>query len=330
VPRVFAALRSRIARGAAWLLLCLLAASRAEALGTPAGTVVSNTANVTFNLGAGTATLSASAQFTVDELVTVTVTWQDAVPVAVAPSDVDRLSSFLVTNTGNGSESFAFAVDAALGGDQFDPANGRIFLDTNGSTAYEPGVDLPYVPGAEPVLAADGAIWVFVLADIPPTPANGDRGDVELEASSLTGVVAGTVVPGAGEGGGDAVIGTGSGAVLGSYVVADVFVSIAKSAVVLDSGGGDVARPGSTITYTLVVGVNGVGNVDNLVITDPLPPFTSWVPGSLTLNAAGLSDVADADAGDFGDTTANQVTVVLGNVAGGSLPQTITFVVTID
>jgi uncharacterized repeat protein (TIGR01451 family) len=312
------------------LLVCLLAASRADALGTPAGTVVSNTANVTFNLGAGTATLSASADFTVDELVTVTVTWQDAVPVAVAPSDVDRLLSFLVTNTGNGSEAFEFALDTALAGDQFDPANGRIFLDTNGSTAYEPGLDLPFVPGAEPVLAADASIWVFVLADIPPTPTNGDRGDLELEAGALTGVVTGTVVAGAGDGGGDAVIGAGAGSALGSYVVADVFVSIAKSAVVLDSGGGNVARPGSTITYTLVVSVNGVGAVDALVITDPLPPFTTWVPGSLALNAGALTDVADADAGDFGDTTANQVTVALGNVAGGSLPQTITFAVTID
>jgi uncharacterized repeat protein (TIGR01451 family) len=313
------------------LLLCLLVAARAHALGTPAGTVVQNTASVSFNLGAGTATLSASAQFTVDELVTVNVAWQDAAPVAVAPADVDRLLSFLVTNTGNGSESFALALDPALVGDQFDPTNARIYLDTNGSTVYEPGVDPLYVPGVnDPVLAADGSIWIFALADIPPTPVNGDRGDVDLSASSLTGTTTGTIFAGAGDGGGDAVIGAGAAGVVGSYVVADVFVSIAKTAVVTDGGGGNVAAPGSTITYTLVVTTTGVGNVDNLVITDPLPPFTSWVPGSLTLNAGALTDAADADAGDFGGTTPNQVTVALGNVAGGSLPQTITFAVTID
>jgi hypothetical protein len=43
-----------------------------------------------------------------------------------------------------------------------------------------------------------------------------------------------------------------------------------------------------------------------------------------------VTDAADADAGDVGGTTANQVTVALGNVAGGSLPQNITFAVTID
>jgi uncharacterized repeat protein (TIGR01451 family) len=331
VPGVFAALRGRVARCAPLLLLCLLAAPRAHALGTPAGTVIANTADVTFNIGAGTATLSATAQFTVDELVAVNVTWQDVAPVAVAPADVDRVLAFLVTNTGNGPESFALALDPALGGDQFDPANVRIYLDTNGSTVYEPGVDPLYVPGVnDPLLAADAALWIFALADIPPALANGDRGDADLSASSLTGVVPGAIFAGAGDGGGDAVIGAGSAGALGSYVVADVFVSIAKSAVVSDPGGGSVAGPGSTITYTLVVTTTGTGNVDNLVITDPLPPFTSWVAGSLALNAAGLSDAADADAGDFGGTTPNQVTVALGNVAGGSLPQTITFAVTID
>ena len=331
VPRVFARVRRRLALCAPLLLLCLLAATRAEAVGTPAGTVVANTANVSFNLGAGTATLSATANFTVDELVAVNVAWQDVAPVAVAPADLNRQLSFLVTNTGNGSEGFALAVDAALAGDQFDPTNARIYLDTNGSTVYEPGVDPLYVPGVnDPVLAADAAIWIFVLADIPAALVNGDRGDAHLSATSKTGAAAGAIFAGQGDGGGDAVIGTGARTALGSYVIADVFVSIAKSAVVTDLVGGNVAAPGSTITYTLVVTTTGTGNVTNLVITDPLPPFTTWVPGSLRLNASGLSDAADADAGDFGATTANQVTVALGNVAGGSLPQTITFAVTID
>ena len=44
-----------------------------------------------------------------------------------------------------------------------------------------------------------------------------------------------------------------------------------------------------------------------------------------------FSDVtADADAGDFGGTTANQVTVTLGSAAGGSTARTISFAVTIN
>lgn len=328
---VFAGLFHRIALCAPVVVVCVLAASRAQALGTPAGTVVANTATVTFTLGAGTATLSASAAFTVDELVAVSVAWQDVAPVAVAPSDVDRPLRFLVTNTGNGSERFSLALDAALGGDQFDPTNARVYLDSNGSTAYEPGLDALYVPGTnDPQLAADASIWIFVLADIPGAVTNGARADADLSATSQTGATTGTIVAGAGDGGGDAVIGTGSAGVVGSYLVADVYVSIAKSAVVTDLSGGSVAAPGSTITYTLVVTATGSGNVVNLAITDPLPPHTSWVPGSITLDGSGLSDAGDADAADFGVTAANQVTVVLGSVAGGSLPRTITFAVTID
>ena len=311
--------------------LCLLAAADAWALGTPAGTAVTNTATVSYDLGASSYTQSASAVFTVDERVDVVVTWQDATPVPVAPADVDRQLTFLVTNTGNGNEAFALAVDALLPGDQFDPTNARVYLDSNGSGVYEPGVDPLYQAGVnDPLLAADGARVVFVLADIPPATLNGDRGDAELAATSLTGGVTGAIVAGGGDLGTDAVIGGGTSAVIGSYLVSDLFVSIAKSAVVTDLGGGSTPAPGSTITYTLVVTPNGTGALANVVITDALPVFTTYVAGSLTLNAASLTDAVDGDAGDVGGTTANQVTVALGNVAGGSLPQTITFAVTID
>ncbi|MEX2207311.1 MAG: hypothetical protein WEF50_13870 [Myxococcota bacterium] len=310
--------------------LCLLAAD-ARALGTPAGTPVTNTATVTYDAGAGTWTQSASAVFTVDERIDVVVTWLDAAPVAVAPADLDRQLTFQLTNTGNGSEAFALAVDALVAGDQFDPGNARVYLDSNDSGVYEPAVDPPYQPGVnDPLLGADGARLVFVLADIPVATLSGDRGDAELEATSLTGAVTGTIVAGAGELGTDAVIGGGTSAVLGSYLVSDEFVSVAKTAVVTDLGGGSTPAPGSTITYSLVVTPNGAGTFSNLVITDALPPFTTWVAGSLTLDAVPLSDVVDGDAGDFGGTIANQVTVALGNLAGGSLPQTITFAVTID
>jgi uncharacterized repeat protein (TIGR01451 family) len=311
--------------------LCLLAPDVARAVGTPAGTPISNTATVTYDIAASPNSVSASVVFTVDELIEIVVTWQDAAPVPVAPADVDRQLKFLITNTGNGNETFELAIDAVIPGDQFDPTNARLYLDTNGTTVYEPGVDPLYQLGLnDPVLAADGARFVFVLADIPPSRVNGDRGDAELTATSLTGSVTGDVFPGLGDGGSDAVIGIGTATKLGSYLVGDLFVSIAKSAVVNDLGGGSAPSPGATITYTLIVTTTGPGAVSNLVITDALPASTSYVASSLTLNSGPLTDIADLDAGDVGGTTPNQVTVALGSVAGGSPPQTITFAVTID
>jgi uncharacterized repeat protein (TIGR01451 family) len=311
----------------------LLTASRAWAVGTPAGSTVTNTATVNWSVGAGSFVQSTTAQFVVDELVNVVVTLQSVSPVSVTSPDTDRQLTFLVSNTGNGSGAFSLLLDPVQGGDQFDPTNARIYLDTNGSTVYEPGVDPLYQPGVnDPVIPADGARMVFALCDMPPGRSNGDLGNATLRATSLTGTGAGTIVIGGGDGGGDAVIGAGGGmsTALGGYLVTDLAVSIVKSAVVSDLGGGSVPAPGSTITYTLQVAVAGTGSVANLVITDPLPPFTSYVASSLRLNGAALSDAADADAGDFGGTTANQVTVTLGSVAGGSLPQTINFAVTIN
>lgn len=269
----------------------------------------------------------------VDELVNVTVTLQSVSPVSVNSPDTNQELAFLVTNTSNGSQKFTLALNAALGGDQYDPTNPRIFLDTNGTTVYEPGVDPAYQPGVnDPVLPADGSRWVFVLCDIPGALANGNLGDASLSATSTTGTGVGTIVAGGGVGGGDAVIGASGGkaSALGGYLVTTLAVQIAKSATIADLGGGTTASPGATITYTLKVSVVGSGSVANLVITDPLPPFTSYVASSLHLNGAPLSDAADADAGDFGGTTPNQLTVSLGSVAGGSIPQTITFAVTIN
>ena len=311
----------------------LLTAQNAWAVGTPAGTAVANTATVDWSVGPGTFTQSGTIQFVVDELVDVVVTLQSVSPVAVTSPDTNRQLAFLVTNTGNGTESFSLLLDPALAGDQFDPTNARLYLDTNGSTVYEPGVDPLYQPGVnDPAIAADGARMVFALCDIPVSRPNGDLGNASLRATSQTGTGAGTIVIGGGMGGGDAVIGAGAGTSvsLGGYLVSDLAVSIAKSAVVADLGGGSTPAPGSTITYTLQVAVGGTGNVSNLVITDPLPPFTTYVASSLSLNGATLSDAVDADAGDFGGTTPNQVTVTLGSVAGGSLPRTVRFAVTIN
>ena len=332
MPRVLADPRSGCARGA-WLVVFLLTASHAWAVGTPAGTPVANTATATYSVGgSGSFSASATTTFVVDEIVNVVVTLQSVSPVSVSSPDTNRLLAFMVSNTGNGSEKFSLLLNAALAGDQFDPTNPRLFLDSNATTVYEPGVDPPYQPGVnDPVIPADGSRWVFALCDVPSALANGNLGDASLTATSTKGTGTGTIIAGGGVGGGDAVIGASGGksTSLGGYLVTNLAVSVVKSATVADLGGGTTPSPGATITYTLTVSVAGTGSVANLVITDPLPPSTSYVASSLHLNGAALSDAADADAGDVGGTTPNQVTVALGSVAGGSLPPTITFAVTI-
>ena len=89
-------------------------------------------------------------------------------------------------------------------------------------------------------------------------------------------------------------------------------MSISKVAVVSDPFGGTQPIPGAVITYSILIEVTGTGTASNLVITDDVPANTIYNTGSLALNAGGLTDIPDADAGDV---TGGTITVDLGDVA---------------
>ena len=46
---------------------------------------------------------------------------------------------------------------------------------------------------------------------------------------------------------------------------------------------GEILDPGDEVTYTLVIKNEGVGRANNIVVTDAVPPYTSFVAGSATL-----------------------------------------------
>jgi uncharacterized repeat protein (TIGR01451 family) len=335
----------RLARGApalcAALLLAALAAAPARALGTAAGTDITNSATVTADVGGAPVSATSNPHvITVAEVIDVDVTLLTIGNVLVSSPSSGQVLTYRVTNTGNGVDGFALSVNNGLLADDFDPALAAIYLDANGNGLYDAGIDTLYAPGAnDPQLDANAPalddVVVFVLNDIPGALADGALGGSELLAASATGGGApGTVIAGAGEGGTDAIVGTSGGDDLaqGVYQVSSVAIAIAKSSVVADPFGGTQAIPGATITYTLVVTVSGAGNADAVVLTDPIPAGTTYVAGSLTRNAAALTDASDApvDDADFGVTTPGAVSVGLGSLPAGGPPETITFQVTIN
>lgn len=99
-----------------------------------------------------------------------------------------------------------------------------------------------------------------------------------------------------------------------------------KSGSVLDPFGGDSAVPGAIITYTLAASVSGSGTATALLITDAIPAGTAYLPGTLKLDTARLTDAADTDAGE---ADATSISVNLGDVAGGT-ENIITFDVRIE
>lgn len=327
------------------VVLCLTLSPSLWAIGTSAGTDITNTATATYNVGTATGLTENSnpVTTTVNELLDVSVVWQDTSNVVVSPGATNQVLTFLVTNTGNGSDEYSLAGLSTLTGDQFDPTLVDLFLDTNGNGVYDSGTDAQYIPGTnDPVLDANDPlnddIVVFVVNNIPGGLADGDLGDSQLTATSTLasgsdapGTVLGT---GAGDGGTEAVVGDSNAtfADIGTYVVSNVVVSLVKSASVVDQFGGTEPVPGAVITYSIVVTVSGTGTAASLVVTDAVPADTTYNTGTLTLNSgAPFTEVADTDAGEVtGAPGAETVSVTLGDLDSTSPVQTISFDVTIN
>lgn len=228
----------------------------AHAVGTVAGTSITNNATATFSIGGTPQTaVSTSVTVRVDEIIRVLVT-PPASPTAVIANDVNKALKYTVTNTGNGAETFNLNVNRTLGGDTFDPivgSSGSLFFDTNGSGTFDAGdLAVPLVLGVPQItLNPDQAITVFLVSNIPVGPfANGNTGLASLTAVSTTtgaapggvGAAPGTVLPNLGTpsvGGGtvDAVVGAGPGgaadsgaddAGTGTYVIASITVNVVK------------------------------------------------------------------------------------------------------
>lgn len=307
-------------------------AEPAQAVGTAAGTTISNTATATYtDAGGNPASVPSNrVDIRVDEILDVTVVSSDPGDVATLPGATNQVLTFTVTNTGNGSETFRLSPVNAIGGDAFDPTTTSLVIDTNGNGVYDAGVDTIYNAGSnDPVLAPDTSVRIFVLSTVPAAATNGQRGQTDLTATAITGSgTPGTAFAGLGQGGGDAVVGTTTalGRDDGFYIVNAATVAFVKSATVLDPFGGSKPVPGAIITYTLVATVSGSGSLANLAAGDPIPASTTYVPGSITSQATPITDLTDADAGEF---AASRVSVRFGTVPGGQT-RTITFKVKIN
>lgn len=312
-----------------------LAAHEARAAGTPAGTAVVNQAQVSYTqngvAGSGTSNV---ATLTVAEILDVNVTVQSA-QVSVIAGEVSRTLLFRVTNTGNGSETVPFAIDNLLAGDDFDPlaAAPAIWFDTDASGELS-APDVAYVAGGnDATLAADAAVAVLLVNDIPGAVLDGQLGRSRLLARAATGTgTPGTTFPGQGAGGTDAVAGASGAqsAAAGEYIVGDAQLSLVKSALVVDPSGGVRPQSGARIDYQVVVNVSGSGTARAVDFDDAIPANTTYLPGSLRLNGAALSDASDGDGGEFQSGATPRVRVALGDLTQASGPRTVAFAVTIN
>jgi uncharacterized repeat protein (TIGR01451 family) len=252
----------------------------------------------------------------------------------VGGGDVDQPLYFTLTNTGNGTESYALTVVTGITGDGFDPELPAVMLilDSDGSGDLSSG-DAHYVPGInDPSLGPDASVGLFLLADIPEGLADGALGRVRLEAAAVTGSGAtGTLFAGLGDAGVDAVLGPsgGFGSATGEYLVGEVALLVSKSAALRSAGGDASAVPSAEITYTIQVAASGTGTALDAYLRDPIPANTTYAPGSLRLNGVALTDAVDDDVGEFSEAEP-QVSVRLGDLSPADPSQIVEFIVTIN
>lgn len=302
----------------------------AYADGVSAGTLIENTASATYDDGDATRSINSNTvTLRVDELLDVTVTSLESGPLGTEPGEA--VLSYEVTNQGNGPEAFQLTVNTAVAGNDFDTQVVNLALDTNGNGTYDPGVDeLLTAPLITAELAADEAITVFVIVEVPVDAVDAQASDVELVAEAVTGTGApGTSFAGQGVDGGDAIVGaTGADdSAIGSLIVGITSVDLDKGVSLVDPFGGTNAVPGSIATFTINAMVSGSGEVENLVVTDAIPDGTTYAAGTLAVDGNPLTDASGDDAGEASD--ADGISVDLGTVTAGTT-HAITFDVTID
>ncbi|WP_221796957.1 isopeptide-forming domain-containing fimbrial protein [Oceanobacter mangrovi] len=314
--------------------LVALASSAALAVGTPAGTNISNTASASYTLPGGTTTQtkSSTVSLTVLELINVNVTSQNGANVSTSAGATDQVLTFVVTNTGNAVEDFVLTLTQSSS-EEFDMTNAKIFEDTDGSGTYTSG-DTEIASGTGSIgldanSTTEAAATIFIVGVTPTTRddstalVSGDLSQLTLEAISETVDNLGTTptpgqrITGVGSGGApDAVVGTSymddaNGVFEIGTGSGTATINITKSIVaVVDPFGGSTYVPGSTVTYQIDVSVAN-GDVDNLVISDEIPGNMDYVAGSITLDGGTLTDDSDTDVGVFDSTSGTSGTVTI-------------------
>lgn len=281
----------------------ILCSAPAVPKGTPAGTDIVNVAQLSWSEGGESRTIDSNVTtLKVDERIDVAVAWLDSGSIPVAPGDQSRLLSFRVVNAGNAPEAFILTAHGAIGGDQWDPSITSLALDTNENGVFDPGIDQTYRGGIDdPLIMADAGVTVFVLSAVPTGLADASIGLASLRATAVTGSGApGTVFASRGVGGSDVVVGATTATALsqGSMIASLSVPKLAKAQQIVDLTGGNSALPGALITYTLVASYAGAVPTSAGLVEDPIPTGTNYVPGSLKLNGASLTDAADGDAGE--------------------------------
>jgi len=300
-------MRSPFPRNAVLLAVLALALAAtpgtAWALGTPAGTPITNQATVTYNdpLGNSFTALSNVVTTVVSQVASVDVAPDNAT--TTTPNTVVTYAH-TVSNLGNGPDTIDITTASSQGwtvalyfdanGDGLYQASDPALADTDGDLTPDTGT-----------LAANGTYAILARVSVPAGTVGGT-----VDVTTITGTSTFNV-------------GVSESATDTTTINAPNLTALKTVSPVGNQ------PPGTVLTYSVAVTNSGSAVASNVVLTDGIPANTTFVPASITYNGGPISDAADVDEGDFNATNANAVTVNVGALAVAA-SVTITFQVTIN
>lgn len=342
--------------------LAVLVANPALADGTAAGTTITNTVTVNYQVGGVSQTATgASNSFAVDRKVSMTVAEVGSSATQVSPGATAQVTTFTVTNNSNATLDFALTAGQLSGGagahggtDSFDVTNVKIYLD-DGDNVFDAGdTEITYLDEVAP----DETRRVYVVSDIPLSLTTGSVATVSLTATGREGGGAGSQGAALSEtntgaanevdamfvdtvfadsAGTDDAQGDGAHSARDDYsVLAAALTVVKRSKVISDPVNGTTnpkAIPGATIEYCIsVANAGGSATASSVAISDPLPATVTYdssygifVDGSVT---SGECD-ANGSAGGSYDSGTSTVTGTLSSIAATET-KTLRFRATID
>jgi hypothetical protein len=345
----------------------VLFSQQSLAAGTQAGTVVSNTATVDYNVNtvAQTPITSTPATFTVDNRVDFTIVATPntpVVPTLTTVGDTGVAVEFLLMNTGNQTQDYSFVPTNEVDGTDVDG-----FIDTDDMAALTVVVDTNGngLPDDAAVfideLAPDTTQVVWIVADTPALLLNGDIANMLLTATTRDGGAAGqgavTVASGADNPNAEdvvlavaGVLGAGDGSAQNTFQVESAALTIAKAELLIsdpfNGTTGPFHIPGAVVEYSIdVANASTTTDALNVQIADTLTDVAITDGDIITLTNGVLGGVAavsctadltdtDGDGCGLVQVSPTQQDLVFGNATadftvGFGTTLTITFQATI-
>lgn len=281
-----------------FILISILLLEHLFSAGVPAGTEIKNVAYLQYSVQSSDFNTSSNVLVDiVDQKLDMQMSCRQSDTVIVGVGEKKRAMNFLLSNTGNGEDTYSF-VPLEADNSNFSVENAEVYID-NGDGVFSLVDDSL---ATEVSIAADGNVSLFLVSDIPndatKQSSNGIQaisamqGDLAYgESKKLNNYYA--------------VVAMREEAKSGfcTYEVSPLALTLEKSA----SLSSDKVYKGTTIEYKIDLKVTGRGVLENILVQDEIPQGTRYIPDSLKLDGA--------LAGDFNGTA---ISVALNSITQNS------------